>query len=54
MLEKAPVNKMQTKDNIKDEAPLLGFFYPDYQITINATSQADADAQLAKRLEANK
>ncbi len=54
MLEQAPVNKMQKKDNIKAVAPVVeqAFFYPDYQITINAPTQAEADAKLAKVLEA--
>jgi hypothetical protein len=52
MLEKAPVNKVIGKENIQVKAPVQGFHYPDYQITINATSQAEADLELAKILEA--
>jgi len=51
MLEQAPVNKMQKKDTAKVEVPLLSFFYPDYQITINAPTQAEADIKLAETLK---
>lgn len=56
MLEQAPVNKMQKKGNTKatDEVVTVteqAFFYPDYQITINAPTQAEADLKLAKVLE---
>lgn len=49
MLEQAPTNKMQTKDTFK--APEQAFFYPDYQITINAPTQAEADKKLAEALK---
>lgn len=52
MLEQAPVNKKQNREQIKDEEVVMhSYFYPDYQITITAPTQAEADAQLAKVLK---
>lgn len=43
MQEKAS-NKMMTKE----EAKTKEFFYPDYGITITATSQEEADVKLSE------
>lgn len=48
MIEQAK-NKMQGRDNIKEAEQ--AFFYPDYQISITASSQEEADKKLAEQLE---
>jgi hypothetical protein len=50
MLEQAPTNKMQKRDAFKEPTE-QAFFYPDYQITINAPTQAEADIKLAEYLK---
>lgn len=48
MIEQAK-NKMQGRENIKAEEQ--AFFYPDYQISITASSQEEADKKLAEHLK---
>lgn len=46
-MEKAPSNKMQGNDTDKDVKG-IEYFYPDYGVTITATSQEEANAKLAE------
>ena len=53
-MEVAPVNKMQNADSTKDSVVAVEYFYPDYGVTVTATSQADADAKLQAILNTKK
>ena len=51
MLEQAPKNKMQTKDTAKVVTLMRDFHFPDYQLTINASSIEEATEKLAEILK---
>lgn len=42
------IEKAQNKMISKEEAKTKEFFFPDYQITVTATSQEEAEQKLAE------
>lgn len=46
MIKEAPQNKMQKGDTDKAVDILTDFFFPEYSITIKASSQEEAESKL--------
>jgi hypothetical protein len=44
------IDKAQNKMIVKEDVKTKDFFFPDYQITVSATSQEEAEQKLSELL----